>query len=365
MSTDLSTTGPVPPRPVNTVLSRAVQAIQMPLIATVAGLLLTTVLILSIGKNPFDVYAALLRGALGSLFGISSTLRWSTPLILAGVAVTVGFKAGLFNAGLSGQIYLGGLVGSLLGFTIILPIGLHPAVAIIGGGLAGAFWALIPALLRRYLGASEIVTSLMLWYVAIGISDFLVRQFFRDPTSAAFLMSVKVAPSAILPSFFPVGNVSVMLFVSIAIAIAGAYLMQRSRIGYETRLTGANPLYAFYSGLPTGRRLVLAFCISGFIAGMIGAAESIGINQRFVSQFDPGFGFDGFLVALLAGGNIAGCVPAGIFLAILKAGGTEIERTLGVSKSIIWILQGSIILVVSAYRLRDQINALFRRSADR
>jgi len=97
------------------------------------------------------------------------------------------------------------------------------------------------------------------------------------------------------------------------------------------------------------------------VAGMIGAAESIGINQRFVSQFDPGFGFDGFLVALLAGGNIAGCIPAGIFLAILKAGGTEIERTLGVSKSIIWILQGSIILVVSAYRLRDQINALFKR----
>lgn len=363
---EVTSSGPASaPQPANTLLARAWQSLQMPLIATLAGLLLTTVLILSIGKNPVDVYAALLRGALGSVFGISSTLRWATPLILAGAAVTIGFKAGLFNAGLSGQIYLGGLVGSLLGFTIDLPAGLHPAVAILGGGVAGGFWALIPALLRRYLGASEIVTSLMLWYVAIGISDFLVRQFFRDPTSAAFLMSVKVSPDAVLPSFFPVGNVSVMLFVSIAVAIGAHYLMQRSRLGYEVRLTGANPLYAFYSGLPIGRRLILAFCVSGFLAGMIGAAESIGVNQRFVSQFDPGFGFDGFLVALLAGGNIAGCIPAGFFLAILKAGGTEIERSLGVSKSIIWILQGSIILVVSAYRLREQINALFKRRTGR
>ena len=276
-----------------------------------------------------------------------------------------GFKAGLFNAGLSGQIYLGGFVGSLIGFSIVLPAGLHPAAAVLGGGLAGASWALIPALLRRYFGASEIVTSLMLWYVAIGIADFLVRHYFRDPTSAAFLMSVKVAPSAVLPSWFPVGNVSVMLFVSIAVALLFSYLAERSRLGYEVRMTGANPLFAYYSGVPTGRRMILAFCLSGFIAGMIGASESIGINQRFVSQFDPGFGFDGFLVALLANGSIAGCIPAGLFLGILKAGGTEIERTLGVSKSIIWILQGSIILFVSAYHLRDRLGLLFGRLARR
>jgi ABC-type uncharacterized transport system permease subunit len=336
-------------------VARAWDALQMPLIATFAGLAITTVLLLSMDVNPLDVYAALLRGALGSLYGVSSTLRWATPLILAGVAVTIGFKAGLFNAGLSGQIYLGGFVGSLIGFGLLLPTGLHPVVAILGGGLAGAFWALIPALLRRYLGASEIVTSLMLWYVAIGISDFLVRQFFRDPTSAAFLMSVKVAPSAILPSIFPVGNVSLMLFVAIIIAVLASRLMSNAKLGYEIRMTGANPMFAYYSGVPTGRRMILAFCLSGFIAGMIGASESLGVNQRFVSQFDPGFGFDGFLVALLANGSLAGCVPAGLFLGILKAGGMEIERTLGVSKSIIWILQGSIILFVSAYNLRGYL----------
>lgn len=349
MQSTLESGGPVG---AGNLLARAWTALQMPLIATIAGLAITSVLLISMDVNPLDVYAALLRGALGSLYGVSSTLRWATPLILAGLAVTVGFKAGLFNAGLSGQIYLGGFVGSLVGFSILLPFGLHPVVAILCGGFAGAFWALIPALLRRYLGASEIVTSLMLWYVAIGISDFLVRQFFRDPTSAAFLMSVKVAPSAILPSIFPVGNVSLMLFVAIALALLASRLMANAKLGYEIRMTGANPVFAYYSGVPTGARMILAFCASGFIAGMIGASESLGVNQRFVSQFDPGFGFDGFLVALLANGSLAGCIPAGIFLGILKAGGMEIERTLGVSKSIIWILQGSIILFVSAYNLR-------------
>lgn len=340
---------------------RVLSALQMPIIATVAGLLITSVLLLFINVNPFDVYAALLRGALGTLFGVSSTLRWATPLILAGLAVSIGFKAGLFNAGLSGQIYFGGFVGSLIGFSVTLPWGLHPAMAILGGGFAGAAWAFIPAVLRRYLGASEIVTSLMLWYVAIGLADFIVRQFFRDPTSAAFLMSVKVAPSAVLPSIFPVGNVSVMIFVSIGAALLCAYLMAHSAMGYEIRVTGANPAFAHYSGVPTGSRMVLAFCVSGFIAGTIGAAESIGVNQRFVSQFDPGFGFDGFLVALLANGSLAGCIPAGIFLGILKAGGAEIERTMGLSKSIIWILQGSIILFVSAHRLRDYFSWIANR----
>ncbi|MDW6023408.1 ABC transporter permease [Mesorhizobium sp. BAC0120] len=330
----------------------------MPLIATVAGLLITSLLLLSIEVNPLNVYAALLRGALGSLFGVSSTLRWATPLILAGLAVSIGFKAGLFNAGLSGQIYVGGFVGSLIGFSITLPWGLHPVAAILGGGVAGALWAFIPAILRRYLGASEIVTSLMLWYVAIGVADFLVRQFFRDPTSAAFLMSVKVMPSAVLPSIFPVGNVSVMLFASIGASLLLSYLSARSRLGYEVRMTGANPRFAHYSGVPTGQRLVLAFCISGFLGGLIGASESIGINQRFVSQFDPGFGFDGFLVALLANGSLAGCIPAGLFLGVLKAGGAEVERALGLSKSIIWILQGSIILFVSAHRLRFLLSRL-------
>lgn len=355
MTVKSETSSPAVDAPASRGLMRAWNALQMPVIATVAGLLVTSVLLICIDVNPLDVYAALLRGALGSLFGISSTLRWATPLILAGLAVSIGLKAGLFNAGLAGQIYFGGFVGSMIGFGVTLPWGLHPAAAILGGGFAGAAWAFIPAIMRRYLGASEIVTSLMLWYVAIGVADFLVRQFFRDPTSAAFLMSVKVAPSAVLPSIFPVGNVSVMIFVSIAAALVFAHLMARSSTGYEIRMTGANPAFAHYSGVPTGRRMVLAFCLSGFIAGVIGAGESIGINQRFVSQFDPGFGFDGFLVALLANGSLAGCVPAGIFLGILKAGGAEIERTLGLSKSIIWILQGSIILFVSAHRLRDYL----------
>lgn len=326
----------------------AIQALKMPVVSTVIGLVVTTAVLISIDVNPLAFYQALLDGALGSSFGIATTLRWTTPLILSGVAVCVAFKAGLFNAGLAGQIYIGGFVASWAGFAIALPAGIHPVLSLIAGGIAGAGWALIPALMRRYLGSSEIVTSLMFWYIAVGVADFLTRQFFRDPTSAAFLMSVKVEPSAVLPSMVSVGNVSPMLIIALVTAVALSIFFLRSRVGYEIRMTGLNPRFAYISGVPTGRRLVLAFCASGFIGGVIGAAESLGINQRFVSQFDPGYGFDGFLVAMLANGSLAGCIPAGIFLGILKAGSLEVERTLGVSKSIVWILQGTIILFISA-----------------
>lgn len=320
----------------------------MPVLSTAIGLVVTSAILIGIDANPIHVYRALLDGALGSIFGLASTIRWSTPLILAGLAVTIGFKVGLFNAGLAGQIYIGGFAGSWIGFSLLLPAGIHPIVALLGGGIAGAAWALVPALMRRYWGSSEIVTSLMLWYVAIGVADFLTRQYFRDPTSAAFLMSYKVHPSAILTSMSPVGNVSPMLAVAVIGAIVLWYLLAQTKIGYEVRMTGLNPQFAHYAGISVGRRLVLVFCLSGFIGGLIGASESLSINQRFVSRFDPGYGFDGFLVALLANGSLIGCIPAGIFLGILKAGSLEVERTIGVSKTIIWILQGTVIIFASA-----------------
>jgi general nucleoside transport system permease protein len=328
--------------------TEALRALRLPILSTLIGVGVTTLVLLILKVNPLGVYSALLKGALGSEFGFATTLRWATPLVLAGLAVTVALKAGLFNAGLAGQIYVGGFVASWVGFGLALPAGLHPLACVLAGGVAGLAWAVLPALMRRYLGASEIVTSLMLWYVAIGVADFLTRQFFRDPTSAAFLMSVKVLPSAVLTSLVPVGNVSAMLIVAVVGAIGLSIYMSRSRVGYEIRMTGFNPQFAHVSGVSTGRRLVFAFCLSGFIGGMIGAAESLSINQRFVSHFDPGYGFDGFLVAMLANGSLLGCIPAGVFLGILKAGSLEVERTIGVSKSIIWIFQGTTILFVSA-----------------
>jgi ABC-type uncharacterized transport system permease subunit len=218
----------------------------------------------------------------------------------------------------------------------------------------GALWALGPALLKAYCDASEIVTTLMLNFVAIGLMDFLVREYFRDPLAAAFLMTVKVHPSAILPPLLSVGNVSVMIIVAVALVPVVRYVVQRSTLGYEVSMTGLNADFALYGGVATGRTVVWAMLASGFLGGVIGAAECLGINQRFVSRFSPGYGFDGFLVALLGGASPMGVLPAGLFMGALKAGSLEVERSLSVGKAMVWILQGTIIALVSA-RVLTQI----------
>jgi len=199
-------------------------AILMPVAAIAIGLVFVSILLLITKVNPLDAFGALIHGSVGSLFALASSLRWSSPLILSGLAVVIGFKAGIFNAGIEGQLIAGGFVASWIGFTFHLPSGIHPIVALILGGLAGALWALGPALLKAYYDASEIVTTLMLNYVAMGLMDFLVREYYRDPLAAAFLMTVKIHPTAVLKPLLPVGNVSAIIFFSILIVPVVAYI---------------------------------------------------------------------------------------------------------------------------------------------
>jgi simple sugar transport system permease protein len=316
--------------------------------AVAVSVTLVTLLLLATGVNPVHAFAALLRGSVGSLFAVASTLRWTTPLVLSGLAVVIGFKAGVFNAGIEGQLLAGGFVATWVGFTVDLPYGVHPVVGLLAGGIAGALWALGPALLKAYLNASEIVTTLMLNFVATGLMDFIVREHFRDPLAAAFLMTVKVHPSAALPPLLPVGNVSLMIFVAVILVPAAAYVLQRSASGYEISMTGLNKDFALYGGVSVPKAIVWAMLASGFLGGVIGAAECLGINQRFVSRFSPGYGFDGFLVALLGGASPFGVLPAGLFMGALKSGSLEVERSLSVGKAMVWILQGTIIALVSA-----------------
>jgi simple sugar transport system permease protein len=316
--------------------------------AVAVSLALVTVLLLATGVHPGQALAALVRGAFGSLFAVASTLRWAAPLILAGLAVVIGLKAGVFNAGLEGQLLVGGFVATWVGFTFTLPHGLHPLMAVLLGGGAGAFWALVPALLKVYCRASEIVTTLMLNYVALGLIDFVVREYFRDPLAAAFLMTAKVHPSAVLLPLLPVGNVSVMIFIAVGLVPLVAYLLRHRTGGYEISMTGLNSDFATYGGISAGRAVMWAMLASGFLGGVIGASECLGINQRFVSRFSPGYGFDGFLVALLGGASPLGVLPAGFLMSALKSGSLEVERSLSVGKAMVWILQGTIIALVSA-----------------
>lgn len=329
-------------------LAHIARAIARPFVAVVISLILFAVVLMVGDYNVLDVYRSLVVGAVGSPGAIGSTLRWATSLILAGLAVTIPLRAGLFNVGVEGQLYLAGFLAALIGIYIDLPGILVQPIVIIAAMVIGLLWALIPTLLLTYTRASEIVTTLMLNFIAIGVVNYLVNNYFRTELSAAAVMTDRILPGAQFPSIFPPYPVSYGLIIAIALAVVIHFFLRQAKAGYEIRMIGLNRNFARYGGISIKRGWLISMLASGAIAGLIGAFETNGVNSRFISGFSPGFGFDGFLIAFLAGGNPIGVIWAGLGVAALRAGSLNLAIEFGIPRITIAILQGFIILLISA-----------------
>jgi ABC-type uncharacterized transport system permease subunit len=325
-----------------------VRAIARPLLAVAVSLLLFAVVLLIGNYNVVDVYRSLIVGAVGSPAAIGSTLRWATSLILAGLAVSLPLRAGLFNAGVEGQLYVAGFVAAMIGINVDLPPVVVQPLVLVAAMLAGALWALIPTLLLIYTRASEIVTTLMLNFVAIGVVNYFVNNYFRTELSAAAVMTDQVRPAARFPSIAPPYQVSYGILIAFALGFLLYLFLRQTRFGYEIRMIGLNRNFARFGGLSIKRGWLVAMLASGAISGLIGAFEINGVNGRFISGFSPGFGFDGFLVAFLAGGNPIGVIVAGLGVAVLRAGSLNVVIDFGIPRITIEMLQGFIILLISA-----------------
>jgi general nucleoside transport system permease protein len=320
------------------------------LIAIFIGILIGAIIIQILGRNPITVYSILINGAFGSDVAIASTLRWMTPLLFTAIASAIAFRGGMFNIGVEGQMYLGALFGALAGIYIKgLPAIPHIIIVIIASALGGMLWALIPALMKVYFGASEVVTTLMLNYVAILLTDYLVKNFFL--AKGAFgqsIMSDPIQDSAKLPSILPPTQVHAGLLIGLAFVLFFYFLMKKSRLGYEISMSGLNPEFSRYGGININRVRMNVMLLSGAIGGVGGAVEVMGINWRFVSQFSPSFGFDGILASLLGGNSPIGVLLGTLFMGALKAGSLAVERTTDISRALSIIIQGVIICFVSA-----------------
>lgn len=329
-------------------IKQVLRGMLRPLLAVLVSLVLFSVVLMIGEYNVLDVYRSLLAGAVGSPAAIGSTLRWATSLILAGLAVTIPLRAGLFNVGVEGQLYLAGFVAALIGLHFSAPGVLIQPLVLVAAIIVGALWALIPTLLLIYTRASEIVTTLMLNFVAIGLADYFVNNYFRAELSAAAVMTDPVNESARFPSIFPPYPVSYGLPLAILLALMLHRFLKQTTFGYEIRMIGLNREFASFGGISIKRGWIVAMLASGAIAGLIGAFETNGVNGRFISQFSPGFGFDGFLIAFLAGGNPFGVIWAGLGVAALRAGSLSLAIDFGIPRITISILQGFIILLISA-----------------
>jgi ABC-type uncharacterized transport system permease subunit len=337
-----------------------------PLLAILFGMLIASVIIVVIGRNPLDVYGVMVRFSLTRTDSLFSILFKATPLMFAGLAVAISFKAGLFNIGVEGQYYVGAFCAALVGFSLKgLPMVVHLPLALLAAMVGAMAWALVPILLKLRRGAHEVITTIMMNYVASALLLYLINDVFRDPAQIGTprVRTPDVALSARIPSLGPllarvglhgsdVEKVNLLLVGGILLAGVLAYFLGRTRFGYEVRAVSFNPLAAEAAGIPNARTRFEMFMLSAAIAGIAGLNDILGFFGYLDIDFPKGLGFLGISVALLAKNNPLGVILAALLFGFLDRGAAGVQFFAQVPKETIVILQAIIILaIVVAYEL--------------
>jgi ABC-type uncharacterized transport system permease subunit len=294
-----------------------------------------------------------------AIYPFTESLATVTPYILAGLAVAVGFKCGLFNIGAEGQFGIGALCSAFVGYSIHgLPWFIHLPLALLAGAAGGAIWGAIPGLLKGFTGAHEVVTTIMMNYISFRLSDWLLNGPMKAPGYRP-LTSV-VENSAMLPRFFPDPQRFNWGFI-LALAMAGFvyWFLFKTTLGFEIRAVGANPDGARYAGMNIVKNFALAMTLSGALAGLAGATQVLGIDHWVGQGFSAGYGFDSIAIALLGQSHPLGVVLAALLWGTLRSGATRMQSLAGVPIEIISIIQGLVIVFVAApavirwiYRIR-------------
>jgi simple sugar transport system permease protein len=309
------------------------------------------------GYSPVEAYTAMARGAFGDVFGIGQTLMQATPIIFTSIAFLVSYKAGLFNIGAEGQFLIGAIAAAVVGIYLEgLPWIIHAPFTLIAGMVAGGLWGFIPALLKTRFEAHEVITTMMLSYVAQFLTSYLVNYPFKAPGWVS--QTVRLPASAELARILPPTQLSAGIFIAVALVAVVWFLLKRTILGYELRAIGFNPTAAENAGIKINRGVIISLVLSGAIAGLGGAVEIMGVHKRFIDGFSPGYGWDGLAVALVGGLNPVGSMLASILFGALRSGGMIMARSTGVPLDINILLQGLVILFVAAPAL---IRSLLRR----
>ena len=316
-------------------------------------------------ETVWGAYKALFQGAVGGINPISETLIRAAPLILAGLAVAIGFQAGLFNIGANGQMLIGGMFALVVGFQFDLPIFIHIPLAVLAGFLGGAIWGGIPGYLRAKTGAHEVITTIMLNFVALRLVDYLLTVEFFQLEGRNDPVSKSVVESAVYPKLIdflnPRYRVHMGIIIAILVAVGVWWLLYRSTIGFEFRAVGANPDGARYAGMNVVLLYIAVMGVAGGMAGLAGADQVLGTLGRATPGFVGAIGFDAIALALLGRSHPFGVVAAGLLFGGLAAGGQAMQAATDVSIDIVQVIQALIIVFIAAPAL---IKAVFRVRAE-
>ena len=338
----------------------------VPVVSIAAALSVSGVLIVVASGNPLEAYGAMLQGAAGSIGSLATTGVRTTPILLTGLAVAISFRAGVFNVGAEGQLYVGAAFATVVA---VAPLGLpgfiHVLLALLAGFVGGALWVAIPASLRAYRGVSEVVTTLMLNFVGIYLISYLIDPITGPigERNASYAQSALVQETARLPVLISGTSLHAGLLLGIGLAVALQILLRYTGLGFRLRMLGGNPTAARFTGMNSSRQIVIAMLISGGIAGLAGAGEVIGLRMRLYDRFSPGYGYDGIAVALLANSSPLGVILSASFFGALRAGANAMQQATGIETSLVLIIQALTILFVIFGPLRGWVATRTTRRA--
>jgi simple sugar transport system permease protein len=299
----------------------------------------------------WDGYSGLLSGAFGSRRALISTLVRATPYIFAGLAVALAFRCGLFNIGAEGQLTVGALASAGVGFGLKgLPAPVHLPLTLLAGMLAGFVWGAIPGLLKARTGAHEVITTIMLNYVAAQLAGYVLSGPWKDRSTVNVIAQTpRIAEAARLPALLPGLHGGVVLALLVAAGVW--YFLWKTTWGFEIRTVGANSAAAAYAGIAVSRNVVLALALSGLLAGLAGAVQVAGVNYRSTLGFNAGYGFDSIAIALLGKNTVIGVVLSAILFGALRTGATLMQFRTQISADIISVIQALILIFIAAEQI--------------
>jgi simple sugar transport system permease protein len=321
--------------------------------SVLAALLVGALLLAALGKDPWATYQSMYDSSLGNALVFSQTLVRAAPLVLTAAATAIAYRMRIYTIGQDGQLVLGAIASS----GVALAIGPHlpglPTVLIVlvAGVVGGTLWALVPALSRAYMGTNEVLSTLMMNFIAIGLMSYLVvgsTSLWRDKTNVAAAQPATIPPQAVLPHFFQQADVGILIAVAVALLLAVA--VRFTRWGFELRVVGDSVEAARYAGINVARHVVGVVCLSGALCGLAGAIQITSATQALdPTGVDPGLGlgYTGIVVAALARFGLIASIPVAVLMAALLNAGPALQL-IGIPSALVVVLQGTILLFVAA-----------------
>jgi ABC-type uncharacterized transport system permease subunit len=335
---------------------RILYKVSIIILAILAAMLIGSIILMTIGADVFKTYLVILFEPLKTTLQLSEVLLRAIPLTIIALGISVAYRSGIINIGAEGQMAMG-----ILGTTAValafpeLPKPVLLPMAVLAGAISGGVWGFIPGFLKAKLQVSELLSTVMLNYIAAQFYTFLLRGPMLDPAELTMgsgtPQSMRLSRNLWLDRFLPGTRLHTGLFFALILALLIYFLLWKTKYGYKMRAAGASARAAKYGGISVTWYLVIAMVISGAFAGMAGAIEIAGVHRRAIEGITGGYGFSGIVVALFGGLHPAGIIPASFFFGLLIVGADMTQRMVGVPANMVNVLQGVIILVIVATKM--------------